>query len=56
MPKGFHFLARHDDRVGEHLVGRAGARADLAPHRTVEGRTRRKAKYRVEKCRHCRPL
>lgn len=48
VAEGLHLLARHDDGVGEHLVGRASAGTNLAPHGTVQRGTGGEREYRVE--------
>lgn len=48
MAKGFHFLARHGDRVGEHLVARASAWRNFTPHSTMQRCCRGEREYRVE--------
>lgn len=47
-----HLLARHDDGVGKHLMGRASAGTYLAPHRAVQRSTRREREYRVQQSCH----
>jgi hypothetical protein len=52
MRERLHLLARHNDGVGKHLVGRASAWADLATDRTMQTRASREGENCVEKRRH----
>jgi hypothetical protein len=48
MAERLHLLARHDYRVGERRMGRAGARTNLPPHGTVQRGASGERENRVE--------
>lgn len=48
VSEGLHFLARHNDGIGKHLVGRASARTNLTPYSTMQRSTGGEREYRVK--------